>query len=256
MPANIPFISVVPQQPALSPRARQLAAQLQLPFSTDMHDAAAALVLLVTPDRLELHTRRGTPGPATVDFADPSFLWRLQHGGGLKQAIARAAGLKAGNRPLVIDATAGFGEDGFVLAGLGCRVHLIERSPIIAALLADGLRRARLHARLKETAERLFLHQGDSIALLASPDLPDAEVVYLDPMYPDTGRTAGARKEMLYLRQTVGDDQDTALLLRAALDRAQKRVVVKRPRLAPAIAGPQPSFTMTGKSSRFDVYLK
>ncbi len=191
-----------------------------------------------------------------MDFAAPSFLWRLKHGGGLRQAIARAAGLKAGHRPLVIDATAGFGEDSFVLASLGCPVHLIERSPIIAALLADGLDRARSHCQLRDAAERLSLHVGDSIELLNAPALPAAEVIFLDPMYPVTGRTAGARKEMFYLRQAVGDDPDTAHLLRAALARAPKRVIVKRPRLAPAIEGRPPSFKLTGKSSRFDIYLK
>lgn len=246
----------MPQQPSLLPRARQLAAKLQLHCCADIPHIETTHALLVTPERLELHTKGGIPGPAAVDFADPSFLWRLKRGGGLRQAIARATGLKAGIRPLVIDATAGFGEDGFVLASLGCTVHLIERSPIIAALLADGIERARLHPQLSEAAKRLFLHVGDSIGLLNSPEMPEADVVYLDPMYPFIGRTAGARKEIFYLRQAVGDDTDTAFLLRAALARAQKRVVVKRPRLAPAIEGPPPSFKLTGKSSRFDIYLK
>lgn len=256
MQTNRSSFSVVPQQPALLPRARHLAAELRLPCCTDIHAAETAHILLVTDNRLELHTKGGSPGPAVVDFANPTFLWRLQHGGGLRQAIARATGLKAGHRPRVIDATAGFGEDGFVLASLGCRVHLIERSPIIAVLLADGLARARLHPQLREKAGRLTLQTGDSIGLLHNTELPVAEVVYLDPMYPAAGRTAGAKKEMSYLRQAVGDDCDTALLLRAALTKALKRVVVKRPRLAQAIEGPPPTFKLTGKSSRFDIYLK
>ena len=256
MQGNQPPFSVVPQHFSLLAGARQLAAKLQLPFHAELLEAATPYILLVTGERLELHSKGGSPGPAAVDFANPSFLWRLKHGGGARQAIARAIGIKAGYKPVVIDATAGFGEDGFVLASLGCTVHLIERSPIIAALLADGLERARRHPQLKQAASRLFLHLGDSMVQLGNPELPASEVVYLDPMYPDTGRTAGARKEMLYLRQAVGDDPDTALLLRAALDKAGIRVVVKRPRLAPALEGPPPSFTRPGKSSRFDIYLR
>lgn len=256
MQANPSSFSVVAQKPFLLPRAKQLASELQLPWSAAIHSAETTHVLVVTSDRLELRSRDGVPGPVAVDFANPTFLWRLQHGGGLRQAIARAAGLKAGRRPRIIDATAGFGEDGFVLASLGCTVHLIERSPIIAALLADGLERAMHLPRLKEAAGRLSLQAGDSIKLLNDSALPGAEVIYLDPMFPDTGRTAGARKEMFYLRQAVGDDADSTLLLGAALAKAEKRVVVKRPRLAPVIEGPRPSFTLTGKSNRFDVYLK
>jgi len=54
----------------------------------------------------------------------------------------------------------------------------------------------------------------------------------------------------------VGDDIDAAALLAAALECAGKRVVVKRPRLAPVIAGLPPSFSQAGKSSRFDIYLR
>ena len=42
----------------------------------------------------------------------------------------------------------------------------------------------------------------------------------------------------------------------AALALASHRVVVKRPRKAPAIAGPRPGYTLEGKSSRYDIYPK
>mgnify|MGYP002776404545 CR=1 FL=1 len=45
-------------------------------------------------------------------------------------------------------------------------------------------------------------------------------------------------------------------LLAAALKLATHRVVVKRPRKAPAIAGEQPGYVLEGKSSRFDIYPK
>ncbi|TMP13498.1 class I SAM-dependent methyltransferase, partial [Pseudoalteromonas ruthenica] len=47
-----------------------------------------------------------------------------------------------GATPVVLDATAGLGRDGFVLASLGCKVILHERHPVVAALLYDGLKRA------------------------------------------------------------------------------------------------------------------
>jgi 16S rRNA (guanine1516-N2)-methyltransferase len=60
---------------------------------------------------------------------------------------------------------------------------------------------------------------------------------------------------MRLLRLLAGDDQDSGQLLARARMVATGRVVVKRPRLAPALAGPAPDFTISGKNSRFDVYL-
>lgn len=55
--------------------------------------------------------------------------------------IAKAVGIQQGVRPRVLDATAGLGKDAFVLASLGCEMSLIERQPLIGALLEDGLAR-------------------------------------------------------------------------------------------------------------------
>jgi 16S rRNA (guanine1516-N2)-methyltransferase len=81
------------------------------------------------------------------------------------------------------------------------------------------------------------------------------EVIYLDPMYPHRTKSSLVKKEMRILRVLAGDDQDAAGLLVAALACARKRVVVKRPRLAPRIEGQTPSTEITSKNSRYDVYL-
>lgn len=59
---------------------------------------------------------------------------------------------------------------------------------------------------------------------------------------------------MRLFRDIVGDDLDAAALLEAALQAATARVVVKRPRKAPVIEGPKPSYVLEGKSSRYDIY--
>ena len=51
--------------------------------------------------------------------------------------------MKGGLLPSIIDATAGLGRDAFLLAALGSKVTLIERSNIMHALLADGMNAAR-----------------------------------------------------------------------------------------------------------------
>ena len=69
------------------------------------------------------------------DFVGGAVNYRLRFGGGRGQNLARAAGLKPGVNPHIIDATAGLGRDAFLLASLGANVTLIERSPFMYHLL-------------------------------------------------------------------------------------------------------------------------
>lgn len=197
-------------------------------------------------------------GPVQVDFVAGQMGHRRRFGGGRGQTLARAVGLKGGGNPQLIDATAGLGKDAFVLASLGCSVRLIERSPIIAALLDDGLQRALLEPELTSwLRQRLQLHQGNALELL--PRLcaeQPAEVIYLDPMFPERKKSALVKKEMRVFRQLLGDDADAGDLLACALELARKRVVVKRPRQGDALPGPQPHLVMLGKSTRYDIYLR
>lgn len=200
-------------------------------------------------------TGKGAPGPVRAEFVSGKMGYRREHGGGAGQLVARAVGLQKTRTPLhVLDATAGLGQDAFVLASLGCRVTLFERNPVVHALLADGLARAALNVECAPIVERMTLQNGSSIAWLAEAPPGSVDVVYLDPMFPHRDKSAQVKKEMVVFRQLVGDDADAAALLAAALRVAKYRVVVKRPRKAPAIDGADPSTRIEGKSSRYDVY--
>lgn len=83
----------------------------------------------------------------------------------------------------------------------------------------------------------------------AAGDLPGLDV-------PPSRKNRPGEKEMRLFRPLVGDDNDAPALLEAALALASHRVVVKRPRKAPCIAGPKPSHALDGKSSRYDIYPK
>lgn len=237
--------------------ALSLAKKLSIPLVQNKTDEFQFL-LICSDDGLALkQTGKNGPGAITVNFLSGASQYRLKHGGGRKQALARAVGLKKGIQPTVIDATAGLGRDGFILAHLGCHVHMIERSPILAALLEDGLQRAK---QAKQTADiiksRLQFTQTDSknfFKKLQQEDYPD--VIYLDPMYPERTKSSLVKKEMRILRGLAGNDQDAEDLFKIALGCARNRVVVKRPRLAPTISNMPPSHQIKGKTSRFDVYL-
>lgn len=200
-------------------------------------------------------TGKGAPGPVRAEFVTGKMGYRREHGGGAGQLVAKAVGLQKTRATLhVVDATAGLGQDAFVLASLGCRVTLFERNPVIHALLADGLARAALNLDCAAIVERMRLLEGSSIDWLAQADAEAADIVYLDPMFPHRDKSALVKKEMQVFRTIVGDDEDSGQLLAGALERARYRVVVKRPRKAPAIEGPEPTTRIEGKSSRYDVY--
>ncbi|MGV1099700.1 class I SAM-dependent methyltransferase [Thiovibrio sp. JS02] len=256
IPSPLLPVAVSYDEEGLAAKAGALAGQLGLPLVGPAEDACP-LLLVLTAKRLELRqTGRTAPGPLFVDFAAEALSYRRRHSGSRKEAVARAVGLKGGAALSVLDVTAGLGRDGFILASLGCRVHLVERSPIVAALLADGLARAAADPLLAGIATgNLTLRVGDGLAVLTGWRRERPEVVYLDPMYPHRGKSALVKKEMRLVRLLVGDDEDSDSLLAAALAVATKRVVVKRPRLAPPLTGPAPGFTIDGRNSRFDVYL-
>lgn len=214
-------------------------------------------LLVATPTRLELQELGpNAAGPVYADFVAGAVAHRRRFGGGRNQPLVRAVGLKGGWAPTVVDVTAGLGRDAFVLAWLGCTVRLVERSPIIAALLRDGLRRAAHDPEIGPLVlERLKLTVADGrdyLRELTSDQQPD--VVYLDPMYPHRRKTVLVSKEMRLLRQLAGGGDDAPELLRAALASARRRVVVKRPRQAPELAGPAPGFKIVAPNTRFDVY--
>ncbi|HUP92637.1 MAG TPA: class I SAM-dependent methyltransferase [Solimonas sp.] len=182
-------------------------------------------------------------GPICADWNSPEMRRRIA--AGKRQLLARAAGLPRRPHAKILDATAGLGRDGFVLAALGARLTMAERHPQLAALLRDAQARA--------SGGALEVLEIDARTLLAGERCWD--VVYLDPMYPHQGRTALPQKEMQLFRELTGGDTDSGDLLALARARAHDRVVVKRPLHVPPLGGAPPSLELRGTQARFDIYL-
>ncbi len=190
--------------------------------------------------------------PLQIDWTSAEQRSRIR--AGRRQLLARAAGLHLKCDARVLDATGGLGRDAFTLAALGAEVVLAERQPLVVELLRDAQRRARLHpdAAVRHAADRLRIVGSDALHMGAGQGPFDA--VYLDPMYPDDGKSALPQKEMQMLRDLAGDDLDADALLAHALTLAP-RVAVKRPLKAPPLAGPRPNAVLEGTQARFDLYL-
>ncbi|MCX8959466.1 16S rRNA (guanine(1516)-N(2))-methyltransferase RsmJ [Erwinia psidii] len=219
------------------------------------HNDLAPIALVMTHTHLELR-KRDEPklGGIFVDFVEGAMAHRRRFGGGRGEAVAKAVGIKGSYLPEVVDATAGLGRDAFVLASLGCRVTMLERHPVVAALLDDGLQRGYQDVEIGGwLRERLTLVHTSSLAALSEiSNKPD--VVYLDPMYPHKQKRALVKKEMRVFQALVGADADADDLLTPARKLAKKRVVVKRPDYAPPLAGVVTQSAVITKSHRFDIY--
>ena len=219
------------------------------------HDADNLMALVMTPDHLELR-KRDEPklGGIFVDFVSGAMAHRRKFGGGRGEAVAKAVGVKGDYLPDVVDATAGLGRDAFVLASVGCRVRMLERNPVVAALLDDGLRRGYEDAEIGVwLRERLSLIHASSLTSLETLT-PRPQVVYLDPMFPHKQKSALVKKEMRVFQSLVGPDEDADGLLAPARRLATKRVVVKRPDYAPPLADVATPNAVVTKGHRFDIY--
>lgn len=172
-----------------------------------------------------------------------------------KELLVRAARVKdVGGTPVVIDATAGLGEDAVLLAAAGFSVRMYEKDGVMAALLRDALGRARKVPELRDTVNRMELVEKDSVEELPRLGFkPD--VVFLDPMFPQRKKSAAVKKKLQLLQQLESPCANEAAFVEAALAACPRKVVVKRPVKGPWLAGIKPGYSLYGKAIRYDVLV-
>lgn len=244
------------------PRATLLSHQLNLPLlpTGTSPVACAAVDIIVVVDAATLclqETGSGAPGPVGVEFGSSSMRHRRRSGA--NELLGRAVGVGKKSPLRILDATAGLGRDAFVLADLGCEVVLCERDPLIVELLRAGLQQAADSGDswLTGVVQRMSLLPADATTLTL-PALPESDVIYLDPMFPQRTKQAAVKKEMALFQLLLDSGSgasDADALLAWALACNTARVVVKRPAKAGSLAGPSPSHAITGSAVRYDVYV-
>lgn len=213
-------------------------------------DRGFSFVLEESEAGLQLRARHHPSyGPIRADWTGAEVRRRIA--AGRKQLLARAVGLDRHRGASILDATAGMGRDGFVLATLGAQLTMSERHPTVCALLQDARHRALLDPASADAASRIDVREGDARLHMAQ----GWDVVYLDPMYPGRNKTALASKELQLLRELTGGDADADSLLDQARRHARLRVAVKRPLKAPWLAGLEPRHSLSGSQARFDIYF-
>lgn len=180
------------------------------------------------------------------------MLPRLKNGRLQKEMLVKAAKPKSyGDSPVAVDATAGLGEDSILLAAAGFSVTMFEANPVIAALTHDALQRALAVPELADIAARMTLVHADSIQALPALDF-SPDVVLLDPMFPEKRKSASSKKKMQLFQHMERPCEDEDGLLQAALAAHPRKVVIKRPLKGPHLAGVKPSYSLDGKTIRYD----
>lgn len=172
---------------------------------------------------------------------------RLQHEMLVRAAKSDKPGRKA------IDATAGMGEDAFLLAAQGYEVTLFEQNPVIVVLLKDALRRAKKHPVLKDIASRMNLVQDNSVEGM-SKLLDPVDVIYLDPMFPARQKSSLINKKLQLIQKLEPPCSEETDLFDAAISASPSKIIVKRPLKSEFLAGRKPSYTLNGKAIRYDCY--
>ncbi len=170
-----------------------------------------------------------------------------------KQPLPKAIGQSTTS---VLDVTAGFCADAFRLSMMGYQVTAIERSPVIATLVEDGLRRAKENEAFWSAFGLNFTFMRGDILSGLTPEPCDA--VYLDPMFPPKRKKSALPPGPIqHIQSLVGFDipNETAALFEKAFEVATKRVVVKRPTYAQQYHQ-KPAHVYEGKLVRYEVYLK
>jgi 16S rRNA (guanine1516-N2)-methyltransferase len=240
-PDPLGWLEVVAADSSMEQAAQDLAKHLHsLPLSQG-NDENCRFILEVGRYGLSLQNQNQ---PKTRPLRLDAVAMRRNFSG--RDLLARSIGRRCRS---VVDVTAGFGHDAFHMFHLGKSVIAIERSPVVAVMLADAIDRLVPLVR----SDSLKLICDDARQRITQIDPPD--VIYLDPMFPDRqGRSALAGKELQILRTLVGDDKDADGLLHIAQSVALQRVVVKRPAWAGPL-GRVPDLEYRGRAVRYDAYL-
>lgn len=232
-------LAVACASPELENKARVLAQRYGLPFDNQAPDR-----LLLTEHGLQLCLSPFLPMQADFQLD----YWQKRRAEGKKQGLVRACRPVPGMR--IVDATAGWGRDAAVLASFGADVLMLERHPVMAALLEDALAR---QDEASKQALRLSLVHADALSWLqALPASSYPDIIYLDPMHPTRQKAALVKKDLQALQQMIGADEQVLELIQLARQRVLKKVVVKWPQHSAAVL--KPGSSIEGKTVRFDMY--
>lgn len=177
---------------------------------------------------------------------------RIIKAGKNSELLLKAAKLNHGMH--AIDATAGFGYDGLLLASTGASVAMCEKNPLIFLMLITEKQKMNQNKNWQKLMARIQIHFGDGAAFLQNS--PSVDLVYLDPMFPKDSYKSAVNKNMQLLHEfiAVPDADDERTLFDTAIKKCN-RLIIKRPLSASPLANRSPVQAWQNDVLRFDGYL-
>ena len=168
-----------------------------------------------------------------------------------KDPLLRAVGQSSGS---LLDLTGGWCRDAIHIARAGMNVQVFEKNPLIYSMVKHALT---TKIDLDCIAGSLTLSYGDSVEMLAQ-HTAQADVIYLDPMYPHRASSASSPKEITVLKSVLELEDCSSIntgkeLFIKAMGHAKKRVIVKRPHFAPPVDSSRVG-EILARQVRFDIY--
>lgn len=178
-----------------------------------------------------------------VDFNSKQLKFRSQAHLNAELVIKAVLG-KSKQATQIMDCTAGFGKDSYLMSLTGSKIIAYESNVLMYALLKDGLNRSDIN--------NIILRKKDALREVKTTD---CQVIYIDPMYPATKKSAKNNKHMMFLQAFVGHQAQMAEeLFTQAKQSNAKKIVIKRPVKASYVLDKKPTSQIIGKAARFDVY--
>ena len=237
--------------------AHKLVASNALPDSSPFH------LHVNEHSQLQLiHEQSQQKSTVLVDFSNKTLQHKVNNSFNTKSGLIRAVSVR--NKPrhetTVIDATAGLGNDAYVISTFGFPMIWIERNPIIYSLLRDGFERITTSTVLSPPTDvhhqqRLFNCQSvrEVLNIEACEYVPNVasqkvDVIYLDPMFTSesVAKKSTPKKGMQALRSLYHQSQFLSISEQIAWERkeldqliewarsfASSKVILKRPKTAP-----------------------
>ena len=199
-------------------------------------------VLMFKENRLVLTSGSAQGHPLDLNYLNKykSFLSKSSKP---KGPLAKAIGLGKKEKLVVHDGMLGAASDSLLMLSWGIEVHSFER--VFEIYLLNWFEYQMFQKLYPEIPFSITFGDIREKTMMA-------DVLYLDPMYPQTRNKRLSKKEMMFFHHVAGTDDDQEEVFEWALNMGYARIVIKRPLKAKVYKIPTHSFE--SKSVRYDMY--
>ena len=144
----------------------------------------------------------------------------------------------------LLDCTAGYGRDSYILRLMGFNVTMIENSPVMSLLLNYALKKLKLL--------NFKMYHGNSYDYLNHSE-KNYDYIYIDFMFDKLKKNSLSSKNDETLKLVSFQENNKNNLIRLAIKKSNSRVVVKEPKhsLSDIL---KPEYTIKTKLLNFNIY--